>query len=336
MQQIAVVILNWNGSGFLERFLPGVVEHSKHQADIVVADNGSTDHSKDIVAQHENVQWLPLDKNYGFAEGYNRALSQLSHPYFVILNSDVEVRAGWLDNVLNHFGNDDRLGALQPKLLDQKNPPFFEYAGASGGFIDIYGFAFCRGRIFSTIEEDKGQYNDVQDIFWSTGACMIVRSDVFKQLNGFDQDFFAHYEEIDLCWRIKNAGYRIICDPSVAVYHVGGGTLGAEKPYKTFLNFRNSLLMLHKNLPSKKRFRRLFVRLWLDGLAANQFLFTRGPGHWFAIMRAHFAFYANLGKNKRKRTGNEKLHPEIMQFSIVKAYYLKGIKTYSSLVERLK
>lgn len=336
MQQIAVVILNWNGSGFLERFLPGVVEHSKHLADIIVADNGSTDHSKDIVERIGGAQWMSLEKNHGFAGGYNKALEQLDHPYFVILNSDVEVQSGWLDKVIGHFESDATLGAIQPKLLDQKNKSMFEYAGGSGGYIDIYGFAFCRGRLFSKVEQDTGQYNDVRDIFWATGACMMVRSQVFKELNGFDQDFFAHYEEIDLCWRMKNAGYRVICDPSVAVYHVGGGTLGAEKPHKTFLNFRNSLLMLHKNLPRKRRFRRLFVRLWLDGLAANQFLFTRGPAHWFAIMRAHFAFYAQRSKNIGKRVGNERMHPEIMEFSIVKAYYVKGIKTFSSLVERLK
>ena len=248
---VSIVILNWNGEKFLKKFLPILINNTKtDDIEIVVADNGSTDNSIELLkSTFTQVRTIILDKNYGFAGGYNKELTQIDSEYFVLLNSDIEVTEHWLDNLLNYMVLHKEVAACQPKILSQVNRSYFEHAGASGGFIDKYGFPFCRGRIFGKVEQDTGQYDNTIDVFWATGACLMIRSEVFKKVGGLDDEFFAHMEEIDLCWRLKNRAYRIVCVPESTVYHVGGGTLHTEHPYKTYLNFRNNLLMLYKNLP---------------------------------------------------------------------------------------
>lgn len=336
-KKIAVVILNWNGVEHLKRFLPMLIDRSENLADIIVADNGSTDYSKQFLKSLPNVSVIELSRNFGFAGGYNRALQHLSHDYFVILNSDVEVSPGWLTNVVATFEEDKLLSCFQPKILDYKERNRFEYAGGCGGYIDKYGYAFCRGRIFKELENDNSQYNDESEIFWATGACMIIRGEAFHSVGGFDGDLFAHFEEIDLCWRLKNAGWKIKVVPSITVWHVGGGTLDAASPFKTYLNFRNSLLVLHKNLPKGIRFPTLLSRLVLDGIAALKLLFSGDIKHFLAVFKAHFHFYGRLKSNAAKRTGNEKLdHPEVLNGNLVWLYYIQKLRTFSAIKERGK
>jgi len=330
MLSIAVVLLNWNGAPLLSRFLPSVVAHSPNAA-IYVADNASTDNSLDVLrASFPQVQIVELDKNYGYAGGYNRALSQLNEDVFVLLNTDVEVSAGWLDPFVHAFQSDPSLGLAQPKILDVRFPERFEYAGACGGFIDKFGFAFCRGRLFDTLETDRGQYDDVATVFWTSGACLFVKADVYRELGGLDEHFFAHQEEIDLCWRAFNAGFTAKCFPGSAVYHLGGATLSHASSRKTFLNFRNSLCMLLKNLPAAWLFPIIFSRLVLDGIAGIKFVLEGKPSHCWAVVRAHFAFYGSMAQMLKKRGQKQRTDYFKVQ-SIVYAYFARRKRYFSDL-----
>lgn len=333
-KKIAVVILNWNGKSFLEQFLPSVKKFSE-EADIIIADNRSTDDSVPFLKEHyPTFKILQLDKNYGFAGGYNKALELVNSKYYVLLNSDVEVTKDWLSPMFEMLENDNSIAACQPKIKDFKKRTHFEYAGAGGGFIDNLGYPFCRGRVFDTLEEDAGQFNDPSEVFWASGASMFIRSDAYHRIGGLDEFFFAHMEEIDLCWRLKNEGNKIMVCPSSTVYHVGGGTLNKINPKKTFLNFRNSLLMLHKNLPKNKRFSKIVSRLLLDGLAGIKFIIDGKPNHTGAIIRAHFAFYSAMSQNKSKRIHikNPNLTGMIKK-SIVKEYFINKRRTFSEILK---
>lgn len=334
--QLAVVILNWNGKALLEQFLPGVVEYSKpHQ--VVVADNASTDESVAWVrANFPEVQLVVNDQNGGYAKGYNDALKHVDAEYYVLLNSDVEVTPGWLEPMLEAVKQPNVLGC-QPKILAQQRRDEFEYAGASGGFIDRYHFPFCRGRIFDSIEKDEHQYDYATPVFWASGACLLIRSEVFHRLEGFDERFFAHFEEIDLCWRAQRLGGHFVVEPRSIVYHVGGSTLSYNSPRKTFLNFRNSLLMIHKNQP-RFLWYVLFRRLMIDGLAGANF-FVRGQFKQVgAILRAHFAFYGMLGSSRRERKKWKSLPNEAQigkyTGSILWAKYAQGVKKFGDLNQR--
>ncbi|MDR2064659.1 MAG: glycosyltransferase family 2 protein [Prevotellaceae bacterium] len=301
--KVAVVILNWNGRKILQEFLPSVVKHTTgKQTKIIIADNGSTDNSLKFLSQKfPDTEQIILDKNYGFAGGYNRALKKIKAKYFVLLNSDVEVTENWLEPLVSHLDENSNVAACMPKILSYRQKMHFEYAGAAGGFIDKYGYPFCRGRILTNIEIDEKQYDTPVDVFWTTGACMIVRSSVYSKINGFDEDFFAHMEEIDLCWRIQRAGYSLMCIPQSKVFHLGGGTLKTDNPKKTYLNFRNSLFMLVKNLPEKKFKITVFIRLFLDFLSAGIFLLSFKFSHFTAVVKAHFHFYKSIKTLKKKR-----------------------------------
>ncbi len=332
-KKVAVVILNWNGKAFLEQFLPSVIKYTSN-AQIVVADNNSSDDSIAFLqTNYSEVKIIPLDKNYGFAGGYNKALKQIDSKYYVLLNSDVEATENWLNPMIDLLDTNQAVVACQPKIKDFNHKTHFEYAGASGGFIDKYGYPFCRGRVFESLEEDKGQYNDVTEVFWASGACLFIRAKQYHDIGGLDEFFFAHMEEIDLCWRLKNQGHKIMACPSSTVYHVGGGTLNKVKPQKTFLNFRNSLLTLHKNLPKKGRFSIILTRLFLDGIAGVKFLVSGKLGHTWAIVRSHFSFYGAISQNKQKR-----IQPKspnligVINKSIVKAYFLKKCRTFNDFV----
>ena len=302
MSNVKVVILNWNGRAHLERYLPSVVQYTMPKFDVVVADNGSTDSSLEYVAtQFPAVEIVRLDRNYGFAEGYNRALAQIDAKYYILLNSDVEVTEGWCEPLIEALDADPQLAAVAPKLLADTDRERFEYAGASGGFIDILGYPFCRGRILSTVEIDEGQYDTPREVFWASGAAFACRADVYKSHGGFDGDFFAHMEEIDLCWRMQSSGYRVGIEPRSKVYHLGGGTLNALSPRKTMLNHRNNLAMLYKNLLTAHLFWILPLRLLLDGAAAAGYLVK---GKWqgvVAVWKAHMGFYSMLGSLRQKR-----------------------------------
>lgn len=325
--KIAVVILNWNGKHLLEKFLPSVVAYSQ-EADIYVIDNASSDDSISYLTYHfPDVQLIRNPLNGGYAQGYNWGLTKISADVYCLLNSDIEVTENWLLPVINVFKNSE-IGAVQPKILDYKNKKMFEYAGAAGGFIDKYGFPFCRGRIFETIEEDYGQYNSQTDIFWASGACLFVRSEVFNRLKGFDEDFFAHQEEIDLCWRIHHLNKRVVFCPESIVYHVGGATLPVNSPKKTFLNFRNGLFMLLKNLPQENLYKTLFIRLIFDGIAGIRFLLQGKIRFTWAIFKAHMNFYHNFLKFKNKRP--EQTFPSYYNTkSIVWLYFVKNKKFFS-------
>ena len=301
MKPVKVVILNWNGRSHLERFLPVLVARTPG-ADIVVADNGSTDDSADFIrARFPQVELLLLDRNYGFAEGYNRALARIEADYCVLLNSDVEVTEGWLAPLVELLERDSAAAAVAPKIRSYANPGKFEYAGAAGGFIDFLGYPFCRGRILDTIESDRGQDDAPREVFWASGACMLVRSEVFRRLGGFDGDFFAHMEEIDFCWRAQLAGYRIRVEPRSTVFHVGGGTLPNNSPQKIYLNFRNNLCMLFKNLSPGTFWPVLFSRMVLDGMAALVFLVQGHPDFFKKVFRAHIDFHRQRKSLHEKR-----------------------------------
>lgn len=337
MTKVAVVILNWNGKKFLEQFLPSVIEHSFNDAEIYVADNASTDDSVTFLRQNfPTVKIITQEKNDGFAGGYNQALKQVAAEYYVLLNSDVEVTPNWIRPVIEQMDQDAWVAASQPKIKDYNNKDFFEYAGAAGGIMDDMGYAFCRGRIFNTLEKDKGQYDQTTEVFWATGACLFIRSSIFHGFGGFDEDFFAHMEEIDLCWRIKNGGYKIMYYPQSTVYHVGGGTLPKSNPHKTFLNFRNNLFILYKNLPQGKLFSTLSFRLCLDGVAGLKFLLEGHVKDFLAVIRAHRYFFGHLSvlKQKRKWLTQQSLHPNhksVYKKMIIVDYFLKGKKTYQQL-----
>lgn len=328
-KKIAVVILNWNGARLLEKFLPSVLAYSD-EANIYVADNASTDTSVDLVKRRfPSVKIIQNDGNYGFAKGYNTALEQVEEEYYALVNSDIEVTEGWLAPIISIFDSEPNIGIIQPKILDYKNKAYFEYAGAAGGFIDQFGYPYCRGRIFDNIEKDKGQYNDVIEIFWASGACFFIRKDIYRKLNGFDGDFFAHQEEIDLCWRAFNLGHKAKYTSRSVVYHVGGATLNESNPKKTFLNFRNSLLMLAKNLPENKLFPIIFARLLLDGMAGIQFIFKGKFNHCWAIVKAHFHFYTLINKTLKKRKSPQSEN-YYRSKSIVYKYFLKSGTVFES------
>ncbi len=338
MKKTAVVILNWNGRKLLEEFLPSVIRYSSFpDIEIVVADNGSTDDSiAYLTAAYPQVIRVVLPKNYGFAEGYNRALKEVDAEYFVLLNSDVEVTEGWLLPITDHLDKNPDTVAIQPKIRAQRNKEYFEYAGASGGFIDKYGYPFCRGRIFSNVEKDHGQYDEPMNILWATGACLAIRSKEFFDAGGFDSSFFAHMEEIDLCWRLNCRGKRIVCLPSSTVFHVGAATLKKESPRKTYLNFRNNLLMLYKNLPQEHLKRTMSIRLILDYIAAFQFAITGKYANAREVIRAHKDFYNNRHNYRQARQENLQktviaTPTTIYTKSVLATYYLKGIRLFSKL-----
>jgi len=327
LKKIAVVILNWNGVKLLEQFLPSVMLYSP-EATVYLADNASTDSSIEFVkTNYPDIKIIQNEGNFGYAHGYNVALKNVEEPYFCLLNSDVEVTENWLKPILDIFEKEKNVAIIQPKILDFKNKSLFEYAGAAGGFIDKYGYPYCRGRIFETVEKDNGQYDDFYEIFWASGACFFIRKEVFNQLGGFDESFFAHQEEIDLCWRSKNAGYKIYYTFQSIIYHVGGATLKESNPKKTFLNFRNSLLMLVKNLPEGKILPIIFTRLFLDGIAGIQFILKGKFSHCWAIIKAHFHFYHLLNKYFKKRTNNQ-TESYFKTNSIVYNYFIKGGKVF--------
>ncbi|WP_017497530.1 glycosyltransferase family 2 protein [Flavobacterium sp. WG21] len=330
MDKIAVVILNWNGVKLLEQFLPSVIRFSEG-AQIYVADNASTDDSIDFVKNNfPSIKIVQNNGNHGFAKGYNDALQHIDAEIYALVNSDIEVTENWLTPILETFENEKLTAIIQPKILDYKNKEYFEYAGAAGGFIDKYGFPFCRGRIFDTIEKDNGQYDDNCELFWASGACFFIRSEIYHELGGFDETFFAHQEEIDLCWRAANEGHVIKYVSGSTVYHVGGATLQQGNPRKTFLNFRNSLLMLVKNLPKKRLFFVIFFRMVLDGIAGIRFLTQGKFGHTYAILKAHFSFYCISLKYLKKRKDFQ-IQEYYMVKSIVYLYYLKKLQVFKEI-----
>ncbi len=327
---IAIIILNWNGRQLLEQFLPSVITYSK-DADIYIADNASTDDSVDFV--RSNFPFIKIIQNIengGYAKGYNDALKKIGADIFCLLNSDVEVTEGWLQPISELFKNEPNTAIAQPKLLDYKNKDSFEYAGAAGGFIDKYGYPYCRGRIFNSIEKDHGQYNDSTSIFWASGACFFIRKQVFQELKGFDISFFAHMEEIDLCWRAKNRGYGIKYIAASVVYHVGGATLNSTSPKKTYLNFRNSLYTLTKN-SSGILLPKILVRLCLDGIAGIKFILELKPQHTWAIIRAHFSYYYRLSRLLEQRDQPSKVDKYWHKKSIVWSFFVNKKRQFNSL-----
>ena len=334
--KVAVVILNFNTRAFLEKFLPSVCASDYHQLEIVVADNASSDDSVAYVrSAFPQVRLIELDQNYGFTGGYNRALKQVEAEYYILLNSDVEVDRNWIKPLVEMAIKQPEIAAIQPKLLAWHQKEAFEYAGASGGYIDRYGFPFCRGRIFENLEHDKGQYNDPVRVFWASGAALFIRSEAYHTIGGLDEDFFAHMEEIDLCWRLQNAGSEVWICPQSVVYHVGGGTLQKSNPRKTYYNFRNGLILLLKNLPPGKVFSVICMRLLLDHIAAYRFLFQGKTGDFKAIAAAHRHFILRLGQWKQKRKvhqGNRAYFgSEVFRGSIVWSHFIQKITAFSQL-----
>ncbi|MDR2937627.1 MAG: glycosyltransferase family 2 protein [Prevotellaceae bacterium] len=330
----SVVILNWNGERFLRNFLPAVVKNTVNdETEVVVADNGSADGSLAYVERNfPQVRVIKFDKNYGFTGGYNRAIAQINSPYTVLLNSDVDVPAGWLAPLVAHMDATPNVGACMPKIRSFSQPQNFEYAGAAGGFIDVLGYPFCRGRILGTVEADKNQYNDTRNIFWATGACMLVRTALYKALGGLDNDFFAHMEEIDLCWRMQNAGYKIAYVGGSEVFHVGGGTLPNNNPRKLFYNYRNNLLMLHKNLPRGRYSAVITFRILLDWASAFMFLLQLKFKNAAAVFSAH-ADFLRLKKGKRDKNKLSEMQDlqGVYKGSILLNYFLLGKKTFDKL-----
>ena len=327
---VAVVILNWNGKHLLEQFLPSVIEHSK-EAPIYVVDNASTDDSVEFVkTRFPSVQLIRNPENGGFAKGYNDALKQIDADVYCLLNNDIEVTQNWIFPVLSTFLDNPNTAIIQPKLLDLNRKDHFEYSGAAGGFVDKFGYPYCRGRIFNTVEKDEGQYNDTINVHWASGACLFIRKEVFEGLNGFDESFFAHMEEIDLCWRAKNSGYDIKYVGASTVYHLGGATLKNTDPKKTYLNFRNSLFTLVKNAKGPLFFL-VFIRLFLDGIAGLKFLLELKFKHLLAILKAHVSFYTVLFKVLKQRKGSNQTSDYYKTKSIVWAYYVLNKTTYNSL-----
>ena len=333
----AVVILNYNGSYYLEKFLPDIIAHSAPYP-VIIADNASTDNSVALVrANYPHLQLIQNSGNLGYAQGYNEALAKVEADYFILLNSDVEVSDNWIEPILNLMDADDSIAACQPKIIDYKNRSLFEYAGAAGGYIDKYGYPFCRGRIFNSIETDTGQYNDVQEVFWATGACLFVKSKAFEEVGGLDGDYFAHMEEIDLCWRLKNIGYKIMVQPASVIYHIGGGTLNKLSRQKTYLNFRNNLTTLTKNHEARFLLVKIIYRLIMDGVAGTKFLLEGQPKHCFAVIHAHFSYYKRLPATLRKRREmkqkeNFEFHKGLMyKGNLVLEHFLAKKNTFTQL-----
>ncbi len=338
MVKTAVVILNWNGIEYLKMFIDKVISNTVNEETILyVADNGSTDGSIDWISKHhKDVKLISFEENHGFAQGYNLALEHIDAQYYVLLNSDIEVTKGWLKPLIEYLDQNPDVASCQPKILSYHKRDHFEYAGAAGGFIDKYGYPLCRGRILNHIEKDSGQYDNTTDIFWSTGACMAVRAEAWEKCGGFDADFFAHMEEIDLCWRFHLSGYRVSFIPDSKVFHIGGGTLPYTSPFKTYLNFRNSLYLLFKNLPDNKIKKVLLLRKLLDGTAALFFLVKGQFSSVRAVWKAHIDYYRHLDKLKKKREiirsvcGNEHVGL-VLNKCVVFKFYIKGKKTFNSL-----
>lgn len=338
MIKTAVVILNWNGLAWLQKFLASAVRFSAGPGSAVfMADNGSTDGSAEWVSYNlSDVGIIRLESNHGFAGGYNLALNQIAAEYYVLLNSDAEVTEGWLDPLIKYMDENPDVASCQPKIMSFHERDHFEYAGAAGGFMDKFGYTFCRGRIFENVEKDSGQYDNIADIFWSSGACMIVRSEAWKQCGGFDDDFFAHMEEVDLCWRFHLAGFRVSCVPRSIIYHVGGGSLPYDSKLKTYLNFRNNLFLLYKNLPDNRLHKTIFIRKILDGVAAIMFMIKGRTGNAKAVWKAHIDYYRNIKKLKVKREAVKNLTinkttGHLVNKCIVFRFYIKGEKTFSSI-----
>lgn len=333
MAKTAIVILNWNGKNFLNKFLPSVILYSAGYADVIVADNASTDDSIAFLKENfPQIRIIQNASNGGFAKGYNDALAQVDAKYYILLNSDIEVTENWIAPVIELLDNNPEVIACQPVIRSYHSPAEFEYAGAAGGFIDSFGYPFCRGRIFQNLEEDLGQYNEPIEIFWATGACMFVKAANFHELGGFDADFFAHMEEIDFCWRAKHAGYKIMVCPQSKVFHVGGGTLPKQSSFKTYLNMRNNISMLYKNLPSKQLVPVFLTRFVLDGVAAFKFLADGGFADFWAVVRAHMSFYRRFNDHRKKR--KHITHSQvscIYKGNIALDHFIKGKKKYSEL-----
>ena len=333
-KEIAIAILNYNGEHFLRQFLPSVIQNSNH-AEIIVIDNASTDESVICIEQSfPSVKLIKLNENFGFCGGYNKGIKYIDKPWIVLLNSDVEVTKDWLLPLVNQINLDTKLAALQPKILSHQHKNKFDYAGASGGFIDVLGYPFCRGRVLETIEEDKGQYDFPINCFWASGACLLIRKELYENAGGLDEDFFAHMEEIDLCWRLQRMGYHVAVQPQSTVYHVGGGTLSKINPRKTYLNFRNGLELLVKNLNRWELVFILPIRIILDWVAAFKFIFSNQANHSLAILQAQIDFCKRLKLTIKKRKSssvNYLLTSKRKPFSIVFAYYLLGKKTFNSL-----
>ena len=331
-----MVILGWNGKKFLEQFLPSVIKNtSTDLCEIIVADNCSTDGSVDFVKENfPAIHIIQNPRNGGYAGGYNDALKQVNAEYYVLLNQDIEVTPNWVEAVITEMDKDKNIAAAQPKLRAFNQRDHFEYAGASGGFVDRFGYSFCRGRIFDTIEKDDGQYDDVKEIFWASGACLFIRSEIYWKAGALDEDFFAHQEEIDLCWRIKNLGYKIICMPRSMVYHVGGGSLPQGNPRKTYLNFRNNLMMMYKNLPASSLVSKMAFRIFLDIVAAFQSLLLKGNlKDFIAVFKAHHSFYKAIpALNKKRALVVNKSSQHLSPVSIVWQYFVRGKKKYSEII----
>ena len=344
MNKIAIVILNWNGVDMMRRYLTDMVNYSiVDNAVVYVADNASTDDSVEMLrSEYPQVKVILLEKNWGFAEGYNKALSQIEAEYYVLLNSDVKVTHHWLQPLVEFMDAHRDVAACQPKLLSIIDTDSFEYAGACGGFIDLYGYPFCRGRVFNTIERDKGQYDTAMPILWATGACMMIRSSDYWNAGGFDGRFFAHNEEIDLCWRLRLLGRKVYCIPDSAVFHLGGGTLPKSNPMKTYLNFRNNLTMLYKNIPDRELRKVMRMRFWLDWLAALQMLVLgRSIGDFKAVIKARMAFKAWKNDFRHDRetiqsTAKVDAVPERICISILWQYYIKRNKTFRQIIDLVK
>lgn len=330
MTKLAIVILNWNGRKYLEQFLPSLMRFLPDYAEIVVADNASSDDSVSFLkAQYPSIRILEHTENEGFAKGYNHALQNVEAQYYCLLNSDIEVTEHWIEPIIEQMDGNEKIAAVQPKLLSYYKRDEFEYAGAAGGFVDKYGYPFCRGRVFSNVEKDHGQYDSEMDIFWATGAAMFVRSDVYHTMGGLDADFFAHMEEIDFCWRIKNAGYKIKMNPNSIVYHIGGGTLPKNNSFKTYLNFRNNLFLLLKNLPEERLRKTFIVKFFLDQIAAVFFLMQGHFKDFTAVYKAMRDFYKQYDYCKAKRNTLPKLaFSDTYPKSIVFLHYFKHKKVF--------
>jgi len=329
--KIAIVILNWNGRDLLEKFLPSVVKYSLEDAEVYVADNNSTDESISFLQNnYPQVKIIQNKINGGYAKGYNDALKHIDADIYALVNSDIEVTENWLKPIKSVFEEDQSTAIIQPKLLDYKDKSKFEYAGASGGFVDFMGYPFCRGRIFMELEKDNGQFNDIADIFWASGACFFIKSNIYHELGGFDEEYFAHQEEIDLCWRVQNKGHKIKYVGASEVYHVGGATLQESNPQKTYLNFRNSLFTIAKNVPKRFVFIVIFFRLIMDAIAGLKFIFELRPVHTWAIIKAHLSFYWHVRKMLKKRKAlSFKQTSYFYCFSVVWEHFIKGKKTFS-------
>ncbi|MCW3787501.1 glycosyltransferase family 2 protein [Plebeiibacterium sediminum] len=340
MSKTAIVILNWNGEKLLQKFLPQVVENSAYPGvEVIVADNASSDQSLQLIKRDfPTVKTIVLDKNYGFTGGYNRALKQVDADYLVLLNSDVAPAKNWIEPLIKEMDENPQTAVCVPKIKSYRKPELFEYAGAAGGYIDRYGYPFCKGRIFNEVEEDNGQYNQSADIFWASGAAMMIRKELYFNLGGLDEDFFAHMEEIDLCWRLKNRGWNIRYVANSEVFHLGGATLDYNNPRKVYLNFRNNLYLLTKNLSPNQLFIKLLQRLLLDGIAAAKFLISGEFRNFYSVLMAHFVFYSNFRIMYHKRKENQKLatiynHKEIYPHSIVAQFFMHKKHQFSDLAE---